>query len=115
MSNFRGARAPEREGIPVHALDEQLFSIVGVATEEILAPSGRRVIMFKFEGAGVGRIKLGPTTDLLAAPSETDQAVGDQSLPIAATDGIVAFYFPMDTVLSVAVEGAGQLVYWFVP
>jgi hypothetical protein len=115
MGNFRGARPPLGQGVPVTAIDDQIYAAFGTELVTLTAPSGRGTIAMKVE-TGTFRLKngAGDTDDDLAAPTATDVSAGNQSLQLKTTDGIV--YMSMPDVLTVQGEaGSDILTFWFLP
>ncbi len=119
MGNFRGARPPLGDrGVPVHAIDDQIYSIFGVelvVLNHVVGVDSRKVIALKVE-VGSFRIKVGvgDTDDDLAVPTETDVASGNQSIQIIPGDGIL--YFSRNDNMSIQGEGASDiLTYWLLP
>lgn len=115
MGDFNGARKPDDTKVPVHALNDQIYSIFG---QELVvlnkAEGGARTMVLKVEvGSFRFLVGAGDTDDNMAAPSETDVVAGGQSMQFVVADGIQ--YLSRPNQLAIQGEGGSDiLTYWFI-
>lgn len=115
MGDYKGARPAEHGAVPVHALNDQIYSIFGAELVVLSkAESDARLMAIKVEvGSFRFKVGIGDTDDNMAAPTETDVVNGLQSMQFVVADGIQ--YLSRNSEMTIQGEsGSDILTYWFV-